>query len=267
MPIARPARTHAVSSALGGRTAIVLGATGVLGVAAARALADAGAHVVVVGADDVELDRHFGGDDRFDIRAHAGTGPHPLASDAVVADILVHCTAPADVAAAQWPAVRAGSACVGELRRFIPSMVARRSGSIIAISSPRPCAGRGDGPSPRSRGPLPQVVQSLATEMRPFGVRVNVISASGVDGASAVVFLASDASLHVTGAHLALEPGWSSLEPIDPEQTSVTAASRRGAAAEPGIDTGLHVQPPLLPFPLRPRRPDATESLDERRRA
>lgn len=250
---------------LAGRTAIVLGAAGELGVGVAQALADAGARVVVAG-DSAELDARFGGDDRFDLRTEAPAGSDALAAEAAVADILVHCASPTGIAASPWPSTPADSACVGELRRLVPPMAARRRGSIIAISSPRPCAGRGDGPSSPPRGPLLEGVRGLASELRPSGVRVNAISVAGADCASAVVFLASDASLHVTGARLAVEPGWSSLEVIDERQLPVTSTPRRGVSAPASleVDAGLDAQPPLLPFP---RRPDATESLHERRRA
>lgn len=262
------AQAYGAAGPLVGRTALVLDAADGLGFEAATALAEAGARVVLAGGDSRELDARFAGDDRFVIRPEAGAGPDSLIADAAVADILIHCGSPAGIDASSWSSAHAGEACLGELRRLAPSMAARRSGSIIAISSPRPCAGRGDGPPSTSGGSAAQSVSGLAAEMRPFGVRVNTLSATGVDCAPAIVFLSSDASLHVTGARLSVRAGWSSLEMLDADRTSA-ATPARGAVSQESVDVdaGLHAQPPLLPFPRRPHRPEATESIHERRRA
>lgn len=258
MATASPARAHMSAAALSGRTAVILGADGALGVAAATALADLGARVVVAGRCGDRLEEHYGGDERFEIRPFA---PAPaddigtLASAFDDTEVLVHCEGTI-------------SSCFDAIRRFTPAMAARRRGSIITISSPRPtCAGRGDDSPPPSREPLHQMVLSLATEMRPFGVRVNALAPKGVESSSAVAFLASDASVHVTGAVLAMEHGWSLLERLDSAELAAAAAP---ASVQNLYRDGAHhaVRPPLS-FPVRLHENESATKgrVHERRRA
>lgn len=247
MAISSPEPTGTRSTSLGGRTALVLGAAAPRGVVAATTLADLGAHVIVAGGDRDALEARYRADDRFDIRVFdplSDPSHDELAAPFLRADVLVHCV-DEPVAHSRSHDDLAAASCLGAIRRFAPAMAARRRGSIIAISSPRPtCAGRGDVPSP-SRGALTQLVRSLATEMRPFGVRVNAIAPRGAGSAPAVTFLASDASAHVTGAVLTIEPGWSVLErldeaPIRPASSSdVISSSSRMAEGHRGLRAPL----------------------------
>ncbi|WP_439593500.1 SDR family NAD(P)-dependent oxidoreductase [Microbacterium sp.] len=258
------------STALDGRTALVFGAAGARGVSVATTLADLGARVIVADPDGDALEAHYLGDGRFDIRPFAvvsGRDLGGLASTVAVADVLVHCAA---VGTGPTAHDRDGgvSSCFDAIRSFAPAMAARRRGSIIAISSPRPtCAGRGDGPTSTSREPLHQMVGSLATEMRSSGVRVNAISPRGVDPSAAVAFLASDASAHITGAVLAMEPGWSSLERLDAGQDMPVPAS--AVRTRPHRDASHRALRPPLMFPVRPHPGESVtkERVHEQRRA
>ncbi|WP_211368164.1 SDR family oxidoreductase [Microbacterium rhizomatis] len=257
MTTASPARADMRPTALDGRTALILGAAGPHSVSAATTLAGLGAQVTVAG-DMREFEEQYRGDERFQIRPFVPASVEDVAALAAAfddTDVLVHSAGTV-------------STCLDAIRCFAPAMAARRRGSIIAISSPRPtCAGRGDGLSPASRQPLHQMVRSLATEMRPSGVRVNAISPQGVDPVAAIAFLASDASAHITGAVLAMEPGWSVLERPD--------AGHVMPARTPGVVTNLHrdgagrAARAALSFPVRLHDDEsATKGHgDERRRA
>lgn len=134
------------------------------------------------------------------------------------------------------------------LRALLPAMVGRGSGSLVVIGSTtgkRPLYGRT--PYAASKMALVGLVRTLAVELGPVGVRVNLISPGGVDGprveaviqeqaraagtsyeavydeytkmtplrrliapgeiADAAVFLASDASAAITGEDLNVSGG------------------------------------------------------------
>jgi NAD(P)-dependent dehydrogenase (short-subunit alcohol dehydrogenase family) len=133
-------------------------------------------------------------------------------------------------------------------RALLPAMVERGSGSVVVIGSTtgkRPLYGRT--PYAASKLALVGLVRTLATELGPLGVRVNLISPGGVEGpridaviheqaratgtsyeavydehvkttplrrlirpddvAAAAVFLASDASASITGEDLNVSGG------------------------------------------------------------
>lgn len=264
MAFARPAGADRRSSRLSGRTALVLGANQDRGVAAATTLASHGARVVVVDGDPERLEACFGDDARFRIRPFPVSCTEDLVDLATVfpeTDVLIHCAddLPSPV-----------SSCLEAIRPFLPAMAARRRGSIISISSPRPsCAGRGGGPS-SSKGTPNGMLRGVAADMQPFGVRVNVVEATGVECSSAVTFLASDSSAHVSGSVLAMEGGWTALRSLDDSRVPTSSARSHGAGF--AISTGRAAERPV-PFPLslpvgpRGMRNTTTEDFYERRRA
>ena len=68
-------------------------------------------------------------------------------------------------------------------RAFLPSMMERQSGSVVIIGSmtgKRPLWGRS--PYAASKMALVGLARTLAVEVGPYGVRVNVISPGGVEG-------------------------------------------------------------------------------------
>jgi NAD(P)-dependent dehydrogenase (short-subunit alcohol dehydrogenase family) len=68
-------------------------------------------------------------------------------------------------------------------RAFVPGLIARRSGSLIAISSmtgKRPLHGRT--PYAAAKMGVIGLVRTLATELGPYGVRVNAVSPGYVSG-------------------------------------------------------------------------------------
>jgi len=203
------------STDLEGRTALVLGAAGELGRAAAATLATLGARVVVADENAEGLRSAFAEDDRFAVRPIApddGTLPR-LAEEFPETDVLVHCP-DAGVEAESLDSAAAAGACLGAIQHFSPAMARRRGGSIITLTGRprRACAARHRGLATSSRGPVAQMVSTLASELQPYGVRVNAVVPVGVAPTVAVAFLASDASRHTTGSMLTIEDGWSAME-------------------------------------------------------
>lgn len=230
MNTARPARAR--NTRLSGRTALVLGATGELGRVAATALAVLGARVIVADDDRTALEGQYGGDDRFVVPAAAADEPAALAAALPAIDVLVHRPLEAH-AAAETGRAEAG---LDAVLPFVPAMMERRRGSIITLTcstTTRPAGARGLAASPAGHD-LHRVVRGLAGELRPFGVRVNAVEPHGIEPTAAVAFLASDASAHVTGAVLAVESGWSSLENLDePRDTAAPLQPLRALAVLP----------------------------------
>jgi 2-keto-3-deoxy-L-fuconate dehydrogenase len=260
MHTAAPARAR--TNCLHGRTALVLGAVGELGRAAAATLASLGARVVVADDDQAALESEYGGDERFDLNTTVVSSSADLTALAATlpeVDVVIH--------APRGAHMRGGDAGLDAIRPFVPAMARRRRGSIIALacSSSRDAGERGFAASAGHE--LHGAVRGFASELRPFGVRVNAVAPDGVAPTTAVAFLASDSSSHVTGAVLAMEQGWSALESLD--ERSATKASLRPLGAVlsapprgPG-PTGLAA----LPLPQRDVEPITNEEAYERRRA
>jgi NAD(P)-dependent dehydrogenase (short-subunit alcohol dehydrogenase family) len=191
--------THHVSAArLTGRTAVVTGSTSGIGAAVARALAGAGAHVVVSGRDTargetaVKQIQADGGRAAFVAADLAGT-PEQVRAFAVDAaavlgggvDILVNnaglypATATADLPDADLDAmlavnIRAPHVLVGALA---PAMAERGGGVIVNIGSWMARVG-----SPyaamytATKAADEQLARSWAAEYGPRGVRVNAVA-------------------------------------------------------------------------------------------
>lgn len=191
---------------LAGRTALVLGAADELGRSAADALAGFGAHVVVADTDRTLLEQAYGADDRFDIRPMgecARLALDGLASEFPDTDVLVHC--PPDDETAARDDIPCGSA----IRSFSPAMITRGRGSIIALSARSPrTRPRTDKTRIDSGGPIPRLVKDFASELKPYGVRVNQIAPEGTGMPHALAFFASDRSSHVTGSVLVVDGEW-----------------------------------------------------------
>jgi len=81
-------------------------------------------------------------------------------------------------------------------RAFVPGLIAQRSGSLIAISSmtgKRPLPGRT--PYAAAKMGVIGLVRTLATELGPYGVRVNAVSPGYVAGARADLVLRRQAEI------------------------------------------------------------------------
>lgn len=130
------------------------------------------------------------------------------------------------------------------VRAFGAGMAERGRGSIIGFSSIRATAVEpGQGVYAATKAGLVQLLRTAAAELGPSGVRLNAIAPGIVDTpltaqikqdpewarayadksalgrwsrpeelAGAVVYLASDASSFVTGAHLAVDGGWTAID-------------------------------------------------------
>jgi len=240
---------------LEGRTALVTGASRGIGAATARALDRAGARVALVARDESALS------------AVAGDLTHdPIVLPADLADVEV----PAALARAALEALGAVDVLVNNaaiaarlstvdlnadlidsmhavnvraplllIAALLPSMIERRSGSIISLSSVSGVVG-----TPRraayasTKGAIDAATRSLAMELGPQGIRVNSVAPGVVDTAlwarnkaipgvveqieaqtplrrwaqpddiaDAIVFLASDAARFVTGETLCVDGG------------------------------------------------------------
>jgi NAD(P)-dependent dehydrogenase (short-subunit alcohol dehydrogenase family) len=184
---------------LAGRTALVTGSTGGLGVAIASALAAQGAFVIVSGRDKARGDavvadiRSAGGTSEL-VVADLGAGEHEvrrLAEQATVVgggriDILVNNAAmlfmPTPTADVSEQTLRDGFA-VNVFAPFLltaalaPAMVGRGKGAIVNIGSITGLRG-GDGSAIYSanKAAVHSFTQSWAAEYGRFGVRVNAVA-------------------------------------------------------------------------------------------
>jgi gluconate 5-dehydrogenase len=181
---------------LSDRRALVTGAGGGLGFAIARALARAGAHVVLGGRNRDKLDTARRSLDRDGMTVHAEpfdvTDPAAVNSaiadierrvgwlDIVVNNAAVNRRQPlADVSDAHWRELMATNldAPFYVARAVIPGMKARRRGKIINICSLASDIGRPDiVPYAASKGGLKMLTRALAVELAPHNVQVNGIA-------------------------------------------------------------------------------------------
>jgi 3-oxoacyl-[acyl-carrier protein] reductase len=200
--------TTSAAEDLGGRVAIITGATGGIGLATARAIAAAGGSVVVadIDADRVaavvaELDASSGGAGThlgvsMDVRLEADHDR--LVRNTIERygriDALIACagilrkrgTPPkvvVDVTTDEWDDVidvnlKGVFLCN---RAVLPTMIAQRSGTIINISSVSGLQGRAyDGPYCASKFGVIGLSQSVADEVRSFGIKVQALMPGAV---------------------------------------------------------------------------------------
>jgi NAD(P)-dependent dehydrogenase (short-subunit alcohol dehydrogenase family) len=258
-----------VNDALLDRIALVTGAGRGIGRVIALALSDAGAAVALSGRSAEALEETRGliaerGDrpalvvpadvtDEHQVRRMA----ERVRSELGEVDVLVANSGVGgpsvplwEVDLAEWEATMAVNVTGVFLscRAVLPEMLRRRSGSVVVIGSlsgKRPLVNRT--PYTASKTALIGLVRTLATEVGPYGVRVNLVSPGGVEGeriewaireqarargisleqaretftadspmqrlvppedvAEAVVFLASDRARSVTGEDLNVSAG------------------------------------------------------------
>jgi NADP-dependent 3-hydroxy acid dehydrogenase YdfG len=184
-------------SPLGARTALVTGASRGIGLAVARALADAGARLILVARNAHRLEEAargldaqlLSGDvadpsslDRVVTMAarHAGGAPDILVNNAGLFELVrLETTAPAAFEAALEVNLVAPFRLI---RAFLPAMRERRGGDIVSIGSiadhmifPE------NGAYAASKFGLRALHEVLRTELRGSGVRVTLVSPGPVD--------------------------------------------------------------------------------------
>ena len=183
---------------LGGRTALVTGASRGIGAAAARALDEAGARVALIGRDRARLDATAatltGGPLVVTADLRDPSAPAHIVDRALEAfgrlDILINNAA----VAARLATVDTDAALIDEIlavnvrapllliAAVVPSMVAAGRGAIVNLSSVSGVVG-----TPRrtahaaSKGALDAATRSLAIELGPAGIRVNSVAPGVVD--------------------------------------------------------------------------------------
>jgi NAD(P)-dependent dehydrogenase (short-subunit alcohol dehydrogenase family) len=240
---------------LEGRTAIVTGASRGIGAATARALDRAGARVALVARDrdalvgvaaELSHDSVTLPGDLADVDAPRAIADAALAAFGMV-DILVNNAA----IAARLPTVDLDAELIDSMHAvnvrapllliaaLLPSMIERRSGSIINLSSVSGVVG-----TPRraayaaTKGAIDAATRSLAMELGPHNIRVNSVAPGVVDTAlwaknkaipgvieqidaqtplrrwsqpddiaDVIVFLASDAARFITGETISADGG------------------------------------------------------------
>jgi gluconate 5-dehydrogenase len=187
---------------LEGRLAIITGGSRGIGSGAARALAQSGADVILVGRNLAGLERTAS-----DIR-HTGrqihVAPYDLAQSNGIADwfegvcarygtpdILVNSAginlrgAAVDLSLDEWNAVMTLNAtAIFELSRNLARLLIRegRSGRIINIASLMTAAARpGTSPYTASKGAVGQLTKALAIEWASHGILVNAVAPGYVD--------------------------------------------------------------------------------------
>ncbi len=244
-------------SRLEGKVALITGAAGGIGAAAARRLAQEGARLVLSDADGEGAQRlaHKLGDERADAIEHDVTSEerwqavlaHALEAhgrlDVLVNNAGVFLAAPlTETSVADFRRVmdvNVTGVFLG-MRTAAPTMVERGSGSIINISS---VAGLTGAPMLTAYSASKWAVRGMskvaAKELAQFGVRVNSLHPGQIDTdmntrqrektpelidrlirgiplgrigapeevAHAIAYLASDESVYVTGAELAIDGG------------------------------------------------------------
>lgn len=245
---------------LTGRLALVTGSSGGLGYAIAEGLVRAGARIVLNGRDAARLAAAAAA--LRDAGAEVMVAPFDVAdADAVNAGVaaIVDAHGSLDIVVnnagvnqrqpldsftdAQWHAIL-GANLDGPfhvIRAVLPAMKARRRGKIINICSLASEIGRPNiVPYAASKGALQMLTRALAVEVAPFGIQVNGIApgffatamnaaltadaefdawvrrrtpagrwAEPPEVAGAAVFLASDAASYVTGHVLFVDGGFS----------------------------------------------------------
>lgn len=247
---------------LSGKTAVVIGAGGGIGSAVAFGLA-------MHGADTICVDLNEGGVAETDrrIRSEGGKSEVSLANvlerDAV--DSLVARHASAEIVVIT-PAIIVRKRLLEQsddefdrqialnvkstfhvARGFGAEMARRGRGSIIGFSSVRACVVEpGSGVYAATKAAVRQLLRTLAAELGPSGVRVNVIAPSPVetpltadfqrsgsayestaarsmlrrwarpdDFIGPAVLLASDAGSFITGSELFVDGGWTASDGMD----------------------------------------------------
>jgi gluconate 5-dehydrogenase len=193
---------QAMSFSVKGKLALITGATRGIGLGAARALAQSGCDVILVGRDVAELDRtavelrKLSGQVHvapYDLSDANGIGDwfEKLASSVGSPEILVNSAgisrrgAAIDLSLDDWNAVMVtNSTAIFELSRSFAKRLIQegRGGRIINIASLMTAAARpGTSPYVASKGAVGQLTKALAVEWAQHGILVNAIAPGYID--------------------------------------------------------------------------------------
>lgn len=194
-----------MAATLDGKVAVVTGAAGSLGLAAARMLLEEGARLALVDIDPLRLDglsRFLRGEKLVlpcDVSdAHAVRGAHGrVRAEFGPVDILVNAAGAStavpvtDTQEATWRRVLAAGLDGAFLwsRAVLPEMAARGWGRIVSVSGPSRTVPPGGGAEAVAAGGLAALTATLAREGAGRGVTVNAIAASFVRSPAATEYL------------------------------------------------------------------------------
>jgi NAD(P)-dependent dehydrogenase (short-subunit alcohol dehydrogenase family) len=223
---------------------VITGAAGALGRAVVQRFIEQGARLALLGHSEAQLAEAFPGLSHSqhvlvaaDVSSSAGM---QIAAETILrafqhVDTVVHVAGGFEMGAAVHELERAtwdrmmdlnAWSFVAVTQAFVPSMIARKSGSVIAVTAK--VAVRGLAAMSAyiaSKSALQRLVEAAAAELSPHGIRVNSIAPSVLDtpanrqampdadqaewvstdvAAQTVAFLASPAAQALHGQHLAL---------------------------------------------------------------
>ena len=185
-----------------GKLAIITGATRGIGLGAARALAQAGADVILVGRDETELER--AAEELRLLRKQVHVAPYDLLQTSGIAEWFAHlCSrvgtpeilvnsagvsrrgAAVDLSLDAWNEVMTLNAtAIFELSRTFAKRLMREghAGRIINLASLMTAAARpGTSPYTASKGAVGQLTKALAVEWAQHDILVNAIAPGYID--------------------------------------------------------------------------------------
>ena len=178
-----------------GKTIVVTGATGNLGVAVSRHLADEGATLILMARNKVavaELAKQLGAShtaitvDLADPDATMATGSTlpPVDAIAALAGGFAMGKTVLQTNANDWQAMRDINVqtMLNVIAAFVPKMIERRAGKIVTVGAAAAQSGKAKmGPYIAAKSEVMRITETLAAELGPYGINVNSVLPTVID--------------------------------------------------------------------------------------